>query len=96
MTGSVTLLLFLPGVLSEEQIRSKKIKKQQQDEDVRISAVLAPPSPSLLTQDIVHLTPQQEDMIQQLVSAQQQCNKRSFSDQPKVTVCFLTGLYSPG
>lgn len=73
-------------VLSEEQIRSKKIKKQQQEEDVvRSSASLAPPSPSVLTQDIVHLTPQQEEMIQQLVSAQQQCNKRSFSDQPKVT-----------
>ncbi|XP_040183503.1 oxysterols receptor LXR-beta isoform X1 [Rana temporaria] len=72
-------------VLSEEQIRSKKIKKQQDDDVVRSSAVLAPPSPSMLTQDVVHLTPQQEEMIQQLVSAQQQCNKRSFSDQPKVT-----------
>ncbi|XP_072283253.1 oxysterols receptor LXR-beta [Pyxicephalus adspersus] len=73
-------------VLSEEQIRSKKIKKQLQEEDVvRSSAALAPPSPCMLTQDVVHLTPQQEEMIQQLVSAQQQCNKRSFSDQPKVT-----------
>ncbi|KAG9481512.1 oxysterols receptor LXR-beta-like isoform X1 [Eleutherodactylus coqui] len=73
-------------VLSEEQIRSKKIKKQQQDDDVvRSSAVLIPPSPCVVTQDIVQLTPQQEEMIQQLVSAQQQCNKRSFSDQPKVT-----------
>ncbi|KAG8567820.1 hypothetical protein GDO81_013784 [Engystomops pustulosus] len=73
-------------VLSEEQIRSKKIKKQQQDEDViRTSAVFIPPSPCMVTQDVVQLTPQQEEMIQQLVSAQQQCNKRSFSDQPKVT-----------
>nr|XP_032833897.1 LOW QUALITY PROTEIN: oxysterols receptor LXR-beta-like [Petromyzon marinus] len=31
------------------------------------------------------LTPNQNDMIQRLVAAQQQCNKRSFSDQPKVT-----------
>ncbi|KAM8927067.1 oxysterols receptor LXR-beta isoform 2-T2 [Pelodytes ibericus] len=73
-------------VLSEEQIRSKKIKKQQQDDDVvRTTAVLVPPSPCMLSPDIVQLTPQQEEMIQQLVSAQQQCNKRSFSDQPKVT-----------
>ncbi|KAM4703938.1 oxysterols receptor LXR-beta [Rhinophrynus dorsalis] len=73
-------------VLSEEQIRSKKIRKQQQDDDVvRSSAALVPPSPCMITQDIVQLTPQQEEMIQQLVSAQQQCNKRSFSDQPKVT-----------
>ncbi|XP_068097221.1 oxysterols receptor LXR-beta-like isoform X2 [Hyperolius riggenbachi] len=74
-------------VLSEEQIRSKKIKKQQQQEEdvVRTSTVLIPPSPCMLSQDIVQLTPQQEEMIQQLVSAQQQCNKRSFSDQPKVT-----------
>ncbi|CAH2318912.1 oxysterols receptor LXR-beta [Pelobates cultripes] len=73
-------------VLSEEQIRSKKIRKQQQDDDVvRSTAVFVPPSPCMLSQDIVQLTPQQEEMIQQLVSAQQQCNKRSFSDQPKVT-----------
>ncbi|XP_075046198.1 oxysterols receptor LXR-beta [Mixophyes fleayi] len=73
-------------VLSEVQIRSKKIKKQQQEDDVvQSSAVLVPPSPCMLTQDIVQLTSQQEEMIQQLVSAQQQCNKRSFSDQPKVT-----------
>ncbi|XP_053546789.1 oxysterols receptor LXR-beta [Bombina bombina] len=73
-------------VLSEEQIRCKKIKKRQQEDDaVRSTAVLVPPSPCMFTQDIVQLTPQQEEMIQQLVSAQQQCNKRSFSDQPKVT-----------
>ncbi|XP_077115803.1 oxysterols receptor LXR-beta isoform X2 [Ranitomeya variabilis] len=73
-------------VLSEEQIRSKKIRKQQQEEDVvRSSAVFIPPSPCVLAQEVLQLTPQQEEMIQQLVSAQQQCNKRSFSDQPKVT-----------
>ncbi|KAF7239738.1 DNA polymerase delta catalytic subunit [Varanus komodoensis] len=55
-------------VLSEEQIRKKKIRKQQEGEGAS-----AP------------LTPQQEGMIRQLVAAQQQCNKRSFSDQPKVT-----------
>lgn len=31
-------------------------------------------------------------MIQQLVAAQLQCNKRSFSDQPKVTVLPLLQL----
>ncbi|KAG8433948.1 hypothetical protein GDO86_012346 [Hymenochirus boettgeri] len=73
-------------VLSEEQIRSKKIKKQQQEDDpIRSSTALVPPSPCMISQDIMQLTPQQEEMIQQLVSAQQQCNKRSFSDQPKVT-----------
>ncbi|MEE6482717.1 hypothetical protein FKM82_013322 [Ascaphus truei] len=73
-------------VLSEEQIRSKKIRKQQQEDDVvRSSAALVPPSPCVFDQDVMQLTPQQEEMIQQLVSAQQQCNKRSFSDQPKVT-----------
>ena len=34
----------------------------------------------------IQLTAAQELMIQQLVAAQLQCNKRSFSDQPKVTV----------
>ncbi|KAM9299573.1 oxysterols receptor LXR-beta-like [Gastrophryne carolinensis] len=71
-------------VLSEEQIRSKKIKKQEEDV-VRSSAAVVPPSPTVQAQDVVQLTPQQEEMIQQLVYAQQQCNKRSFSDQPKVT-----------
>ncbi|KAM8963507.1 oxysterols receptor LXR-beta isoform 2-T2 [Lycaon pictus] len=33
----------------------------------------------------IQLTAAQELMIQQLVAAQLQCNKRSFSDQPKVT-----------
>lgn len=34
----------------------------------------------------VQLTAAQELMIQQLVAAQLQCNKRSFSDWPKVTI----------
>lgn len=34
----------------------------------------------------IRLTDAQEQMIHQLVTAQLQCNKRSFSDQPKVTV----------
>ncbi|NP_001086083.1 nuclear receptor subfamily 1 group H member 2 L homeolog [Xenopus laevis] len=72
-------------VLSEEQIRSKKIRKQQDEDVTRSSSALVPPSPCMLSQEVVQLTPQQEKMIEQLVSAQQQCNKRSFSDQPKVT-----------
>nr|XP_033818075.1 oxysterols receptor LXR-beta-like isoform X2 [Geotrypetes seraphini] len=72
-------------VLSEEQIRSKKIKKQQEEEVVRTASTVATSNPVVLELDVVQLTPQQEEMIQQLVSAQQQCNKRSFSDQPKVT-----------
>lgn len=47
----------------------------------------------------VQLTAAQELMIQQLVAAQLQCNKRSFSDQPKVTVPHLgdrAGPYSQG
>ncbi|XP_030053821.1 oxysterols receptor LXR-beta isoform X2 [Microcaecilia unicolor] len=72
-------------VLSEEQIRNKKIKKQQEEEVVRTASTVATTNPMVLELDVVQLTPQQEEMIQQLVSAQQQCNKRSFSDQPKVT-----------
>ncbi|OCT70988.1 oxysterols receptor LXR-beta [Xenopus laevis] len=72
-------------VLSEEQIRSKKFRKQQEEDVTRPSSALVPPSPCMLSQEVVQLTPPQEKMIQQLVSAQQQCNKRSFSDQPKVT-----------
>lgn len=69
-------------VLSEEQIRNKKMKKQ--DEEVVRTSVISTSFP-FSVQEIVQLTPQQEEMIQQLVSAQQQCNKRSFSDEPKVT-----------
>ncbi|XP_059809931.1 oxysterols receptor LXR-alpha isoform X1 [Hypanus sabinus] len=69
-------------VLSEEQIRSKKQKKREED---LAQAVLAAAEDSPVSVDVVRLTPEQEAMIQQLVAAQQQCNKRSFSDQPKVT-----------
>eukprot|EP00062_Callorhinchus_milii_P026850 gi/632989456/ref/XP_007883658.1/ PREDICTED: oxysterols receptor LXR-beta-like [Callorhinchus milii] len=78
-------------VLSEEQIRSKKQKKQE--EELRQTVVVtAQGSPGVgsglgvgLGTDLTRLTAEQEEMIQQLVAAQQQCNKRSFSDQPKVT-----------
>ncbi|XP_069765212.1 oxysterols receptor LXR-beta-like isoform X2 [Narcine bancroftii] len=68
-------------VLSEEQIRSKKQKKRE--DDLAQAVLVAEDSP--MTTDKARLTAEQEEMIQQLVAAQQQCNKRSFSDQPKVT-----------
>lgn len=87
------------GVLSEEQIRKKKIRKQQQQQPVGpgvSSSSASGPGASPGGSDGggqgsgegegVQLTAAQELMIQQLVAAQLQCNKRSFSDQPKVTV----------
>ncbi|XP_072321430.1 oxysterols receptor LXR-alpha [Eucyclogobius newberryi] len=68
-------------VLSEEQIRLKKLKKQHDDETARSSSVATPTPPS----DSASLAPEQEDMIQKLVAMQKQCNKRSFLDRPKVT-----------
>ncbi|XP_078475904.1 LOW QUALITY PROTEIN: oxysterols receptor LXR-alpha-like [Lampetra planeri] len=53
-----------------------------------LSSCVAPfPGPSCPSTGVAAepLTPKQNDMIQRLVAAQQQCNKRSFSDQPKVT-----------
>nr|XP_004672608.1 oxysterols receptor LXR-beta isoform X2 [Jaculus jaculus] len=87
-------------VLSEEQIRQKKIQKQQQQPPPQPPVELASSSASgpgvspggseASSQGCgegegVQLTAAQELMIQQLVAAQLQCNKRSFSDQPKVT-----------
>uniref|UniRef100_A0A8C8VJC0 Nuclear receptor subfamily 1 group H member 2 n=1 Tax=Pelusios castaneus TaxID=367368 RepID=A0A8C8VJC0_9SAUR len=71
-------------VLSEEQLRKKKVRRQQQKGAGGEALRVPPLSPSPLAEP-VRLSPQQELMIQQLVAAQQQCNKRSFSDQPKVT-----------
>nr|XP_061811193.1 oxysterols receptor LXR-alpha-like isoform X3 [Nerophis lumbriciformis] len=68
-------------VLSEEQIRLKKMKKQQDDETARSSTVLTPTPP----QEVASLDPQQQEMIEKLVAMQKQCNKRSFLDRPKVT-----------
>ncbi|XP_041697371.2 oxysterols receptor LXR-alpha isoform X2 [Coregonus clupeaformis] len=67
-------------VLSEEQIRGKKMKKNE-EETARTSAVVTPtPVP-----EVVPLAPEQLEMIEKLVSMQKQCNKRSFIDRPKVT-----------
>lgn len=107
-------------VLSEEQIRKKKIRRQEQQAQSpgvpgtsgsgggstssssnsstsssvgSGSASVPGASPGGSEGSIqgsgegegVQLTAAQELMIQQLVAAQLQCNKRSFSDQPKVT-----------
>ncbi|XP_017269765.1 oxysterols receptor LXR-alpha isoform X2 [Kryptolebias marmoratus] len=68
-------------VLSEEQIRLKKLKKQQEEETARTSAVVTPTP----LQETAALDPQQQEMIEKLVAMQKQCNKRSFLDRPKVT-----------
>ncbi|XP_038639724.1 oxysterols receptor LXR-alpha-like isoform X2 [Scyliorhinus canicula] len=73
-------------VLSEEQIRNKKQKKREDD---MAQTIVVPAEDSPVMVDIARLTAEQEEMIQQLVAAQQQCNKRSFSDQPKVTIMLL-------
>ncbi|XP_008061770.1 oxysterols receptor LXR-beta [Carlito syrichta] len=87
-------------VLSEEQIRKKKIQKQQQQtqspggpaggSSSASGPGASPGGPEACGQgpgdgESIQLTAAQELMIQQLVAAQLQCNKRSFSDQPKVT-----------
>uniref|UniRef100_W5MH03 Nuclear receptor subfamily 1, group H, member 3 n=2 Tax=Lepisosteus oculatus TaxID=7918 RepID=W5MH03_LEPOC len=69
-------------VLSEEQIRLKKMKKQHEDESVRTAA--APQAPAPWTEP-PKLAPEQLEMIEKLVAVQKQCNKRSFIDRPKVT-----------
>ncbi|KAM3876730.1 oxysterols receptor LXR-alpha isoform 2-T2 [Diretmus argenteus] len=68
-------------VLSEEQIRLKKMKKQQEEETARTSTVVTPTPP----QEMAALAPEQQEMIEKLVAMQKQCNKRSFIDRPKVT-----------
>ncbi|XP_010895377.1 oxysterols receptor LXR-alpha isoform X2 [Esox lucius] len=66
-------------VLSEEQIRVKKLKKNE-EETARTSSVVTPTLP-----EAVPLAPEQLEMIEKLVAMQKQCNKRSFIDRPKVT-----------
>lgn len=68
-------------VLSEEQIRLKKMKRQHEEESARSSTVAAP-SPAA---DIPPLAPEQQEMIEKLVAMQKQSNKRSFIDRRKVT-----------
>lgn len=70
-------------VLSEEQIRLKKLKKQEDDQARTVVVRPNPPNPPSPSHK---LTPEQLSMIKKLVAAQQQCNQRSFTDRLKVTV----------
>ncbi|KAM8815180.1 oxysterols receptor LXR-alpha isoform 2-T7 [Rhynchonycteris naso] len=69
-------------VLSEEQIRLKKRKRQEEEQ---AQAIFMPPRASSPPQVLPQLSPEQLGMIEKLVAAQQQCNRRSFSDQLRVT-----------
>lgn len=75
------------GVLSEEQIRLKKLKRQEEEQAQTTSVS---PRVSSAPQVLPQLSPEQLGMIEKLVAAQQQCNRRSFSDRLRVTV--LGGL----
>ncbi|RXM34406.1 Oxysterols receptor LXR-alpha [Acipenser ruthenus] len=69
------------GVLSEEQIRLKKMKRQE-DETARTSTLLQNHFPGA---EAPKLAPEQLEMIKNLVAVQKQCNKSSFIDRLKVT-----------
>ncbi|XP_048401544.1 oxysterols receptor LXR-alpha isoform X2 [Stegostoma tigrinum] len=68
-------------VLSEEQIRLKKMKKLEEEVTKTVRVTSSP----LSSWGIPRLDVGQIEMIRKLVTAQQQCNKRSFSDRLKVT-----------
>ncbi|XP_008057021.1 oxysterols receptor LXR-alpha isoform X2 [Carlito syrichta] len=82
-------------VLSEEQIRLKKLKRQEEEQ---AQATSLPPRASSPPQVLPQLSPEQRGMIEKLVAAQQQCNRRSFSDRLRVTVMLLetSRRYNPG
>uniref|UniRef100_A0A8C6DAI0 Nuclear receptor subfamily 1 group H member 3 n=1 Tax=Moschus moschiferus TaxID=68415 RepID=A0A8C6DAI0_MOSMO len=82
-------------VLSEEQIRLKKLKRQEEEQ---AQATSAPPRASSPPQVLPQLSPEQLGMIEKLVAAQQLCNRRSFSDRLRVTVMLLetSRRYNPG
>uniref|UniRef100_A0A8C0X495 Oxysterols receptor LXR-alpha n=1 Tax=Castor canadensis TaxID=51338 RepID=A0A8C0X495_CASCN len=82
-------------VLSEEQIRLKKLKRQEEEQ---AQATSVPPRASSPPQVPPRLSPEQLGMIEKLVAAQQQCNRRSFSDRLRVTVMLLetSRRYNPG
>ncbi|XP_053781483.1 oxysterols receptor LXR-alpha isoform X2 [Desmodus rotundus] len=69
-------------VLSEEQIRLKKLKRQEEEQAQTTSV---PPRASSPPQVLPQLSPEQRGMIEKLVTAQQQCHRRSFSDRLRVT-----------
>ncbi|XP_037378242.1 oxysterols receptor LXR-alpha isoform X2 [Talpa occidentalis] len=69
-------------VLSEEQIRLKKLKRQEEEQAQTTSMPSGASSPP---QVLPQLSQEQLGMIEKLVAAQQQCNRRSFSDRLRVT-----------
>ncbi|XP_029438243.1 oxysterols receptor LXR-alpha isoform X2 [Rhinatrema bivittatum] len=69
-------------VLSEEQIRMKKMKKQEEEQG---RSILVQQSSLLVESEIPSMTPDQVLMIEKLVAAQHQCNQRSNADRLKVT-----------
>ncbi|XP_029438245.1 oxysterols receptor LXR-alpha isoform X4 [Rhinatrema bivittatum] len=73
-------------VLSEEQIRMKKMKKQEEEQG---RSILVQQSSLLVESEIPSMTPDQVLMIEKLVAAQHQCNQRSNADRLKVTVMLL-------
>ncbi|XP_078076451.1 oxysterols receptor LXR-alpha isoform X2 [Mustelus asterias] len=68
-------------VLSEEQIRLKKMKKLEEEVTRTVRVTSCP----LSSWETPRLNVAQLEMIRKLVAAQQQCNKRSLSDRLKVT-----------
>ncbi|XP_004708406.1 oxysterols receptor LXR-alpha isoform X1 [Echinops telfairi] len=72
-------------VLSEEQIRLKKLKRQEEEQSQATSSSSVPQRASSPHQALPQLSPEQLGMIEKLVAAQQQCNRRSFSDRLRVT-----------
>ncbi|XP_072374845.1 oxysterols receptor LXR-alpha isoform X4 [Scyliorhinus torazame] len=69
------------GVLSEEQIRLKKMKKLEEEMTRTVRVTSSP----LSGWETPRLNMAQLEMIRRLVAAQQQGNKRSLSDRLKVT-----------
>ncbi|XP_078404933.1 oxysterols receptor LXR-alpha isoform X2 [Cetorhinus maximus] len=72
-------------VLSEEQIRLKKMKKLEEEMTKTVRVTSSP----LSSWETPRLNVAQIEMIRKLVAVQQQCNKRSFSDRLKVTIMLL-------
>ncbi|XP_072374842.1 oxysterols receptor LXR-alpha isoform X2 [Scyliorhinus torazame] len=72
-------------VLSEEQIRLKKMKKLEEEMTRTVRVTSSP----LSGWETPRLNMAQLEMIRRLVAAQQQGNKRSLSDRLKVTIMLL-------
>ncbi|XP_054443015.1 oxysterols receptor LXR-alpha isoform X2 [Pteronotus mesoamericanus] len=80
-------------VLSEEQIRLKRLKRQEEEQAQTTSVPAGASSPP---QVLPQLSPEQLGMIEKLVAAQQQCHRRSFSDRLRVTEIVDFAKHLPG